>query len=200
MTLSLLGLCGSLRAGSVNRKLMHAAAGRFGPADFTVGDLRLPLYDGDLEKAEGIPPEVQRLAGQIVAADAVLIVSPEYNQAPSGVLKNALDWISRVEGTPWRDKPVAMMSAAAGRAGGARAQYALRLWMIPFRPLVVPGPEVNVAGAANEFDEAGELISQRYGAALDELMGQLRRLAEDRHEEAPPESVAMRSRAGARAS
>ena len=180
MALSLLGLCGSLRSGSWNRKLMHEAAARFGPADLIVGDLRLPLYDGDLEAEQGIPPEVQRLADQVAAADAVLLVCPEYNQAPAGVMKNALDWISRVEGNPWRDKPVATMSATAGRAGGARAQYALRLWMIPFRPWVIPGPELLVAGASKEFDDDGRLTSARYSAALDELMVQLREAAEAR--------------------
>ncbi len=180
MSLSLLGLCGSLRSGSWNRKLMLEAAHRFGPAEFAAADLNVPLYDGDLESERGIPPEVQRLADQISAADAVLLVSPEYNQSPSGVMKNALDWISRVEGNPWRDKPVAMMSAAAGRAGGARSQYMLRLWMIPFRPWVIPGPEVMVAGPSKEFDDAGRLTSERYGNALDELMEQLRAAAEAR--------------------
>jgi len=75
---------------------------------------------------------------------------------------------------------VAMMSAAAGRAGGARAQYMLRLWMIPFRPWVIPGPEVMVAGAAKEFDAEGRLTSDRYATALDELMAQLRQATEAR--------------------
>jgi chromate reductase len=182
--LSLLGVCGSLRAGSYNRKLMHEAARRFGEAAFTEADLRLPLYDGDLEEAHGIPPEVQRLADAVRAADAVLVVTPEYNQSLSGVLKNALDWISRTEGTsPWRDKPVALLSAAAGRAGGARANYALRLAMAPFRPVVVNGPEVLVAAPAKEFDGDGRLVSDRYARTLDELMGSLRAEAERRRED-----------------
>jgi chromate reductase len=180
MAVTLLGLCGSLRAGSQNRKLMHEAARRFGPAEFSVGDLRLPLYDGDLEERAGVPPEVRRLTDQVQAADAVLLVTPEYNQSVSGVMKNALDWISRVDGSPWRDKPVALMSAAAGRAGGARANYALRLCMAPFRPVVVNGPEVLVASAANEFDAEGRLVSERYAKALDELMAVLRAEAERR--------------------
>lgn len=180
MTRSLLGICGSLRSQSVNRKLMLAAAQRFAPQSFTEGDLRLPLYDGDEESANGIPEAVQRLSDQIAAADAVLVVTPEYNQSFSGVLKNALDWISRTQGQPWRDKPVALMAAAAGRSGGARAAYALRLAMTPFRPLIVNGPEILLAGAAREFDETGQLTSERYAAALDELMGLLREAAEIR--------------------
>ena len=180
MPLTLVGLCGSLRAGSWNRKLMHEAAERFGDAEFVDGNLRLPLYDGDAEDLHGIPHEVQLLADQISTADAVIIASPEYNQGPPGVLKNAFDWISRVDGKPWHDKPVALMTAAAGRAGGARAQFALRLWMVPFRPALVPGPEIMVAGAGKEFDTEGRLVSKRYTAALDDLMAQLRGAAESR--------------------
>ena len=177
--MKLLGICGSLRAASLNRKLMHEAAARFGEAEFTEASLRLPLYDGDLE-AEGIPAEVATLAAQIAAADAVIVACPEYNQCLTGVMKNALDWVSRVQGNPWRDKPVALMAAAAGRAGGARSNYALRLAMAPFRPVVVNGPEVLVAGAAKEFDEQGKLISDRYAQALDELMATLRAEVERR--------------------
>ena len=86
MTLELLGLCGALRTASLNRLLMQDAARRF-DGNFQEANLRLPLYDGDLED-EGLPAEVQALADQIKAADAVLIVTPEYNQSFSGVLKN----------------------------------------------------------------------------------------------------------------
>ena len=177
MDLKLLGMCGSLRAESWNRKLMREAVHRFGPAAFTEADMRLPLYDGDFEDAHGIPEEVQRLADAIAVADAVLLVTPEYNQSLSGVMKNALDWISRTEGAVWRDKPVASMSAAAGRAGGARAQFALRLCMVPFRPFLIPGPEVMVANPAEAFDAEGRMTSERYGKALDELVEQLRAAA-----------------------
>lgn len=173
----LLGLSGSLRAGSFNTQLMREAAARFGPAEFSEGNLRLPLYDGDLESAEGIPAEVQTLADQIAAADAVIIASPEYNQSLTGVLKNALDWVSRVEGKPWAGKPVAIVAAAAGRAGGARGTYALRLAMMPFGAHVLPGPEVLVAGAFREFDSEGKLITESYQKILDTLMAELRKAA-----------------------
>lgn len=169
----LLGISGSLRGASVNRKLIREA-GRLYGGTFVEADLRLPLYDGDLEAADGIPASVQTLADQIVSAEAVVISTPEYNQSFSGVLKNALDWVSRVDGKPWADKPVAIMSAAAGRAGGARATYALRLAMNPFRPRVLAGPEVQVAGAMKEFDEAGQLTSELYLATLQELMDALK--------------------------
>ena len=169
----LLCLSGALRSGSTNTKLVREA-GRIYGGPFEIGDLRLPLYDGDEEDANGVPEEVQHLAGQITAAEAVVISTPEYNQSFSGVLKNALDWISRTKGGPWRGKPVAIMSAAAGRAGGARATYALRLAMTPFRPRLLTGPEVLVADAANQFDADGRMTSERYLKALDELMAALR--------------------------
>lgn len=178
MTLKLVGLCGSLRTDSVNRKLMLEAVRLFGEAEFTDGNLRLPLYDGDLEDRDGIPSEVQALSDQIREADAVLVVSPEYNQSLSGVLKNALDWISRTKPGPWKDKPVALLNATAGRAGGARANYSLRLAMAPFRARIVPGPEVLVAGAAKEFDADGRLTNEIYLGALQDLMDQLREDAE----------------------
>lgn len=173
---TILGLSGSLRAESFNRKLLREAARLYG-ADLIDANLRLPLYDGDLEVASGIPPEVQTLADQIAAAPAILIASPEYNQAISGVLKNALDWVSRVEGNPWLGKPVALMSAAAGRAGGARAQYDLRLKIAPFRANVMPGPEILIAGAHQQFDAQGTLTGESYVKALSELMDQLRTAA-----------------------
>lgn len=176
-TPTLLGICGALRAQSTNRMLMHEAARLFGPARFEQADLRLPLYDGDLEDAEGIPAPVQRLADQIRTADAVVIATPEYNKAPPGVLKNALDWVSRVKGGVWRDKPVAIVSAAAGRAGGERSQFALRLMMNPFRARVLPGPEVMIAQSGKAFDDAGRLIDPQAVTLLGDLMQALRAAA-----------------------
>lgn len=101
----LLTISGSLRQDATNRKLLAEAARLFGPATVVEAELRLPLYDGDDEAAEGIPAAVQTLSDQIAAADAVLISTPEYNKGPSGVLKNALDWVSRTKGNPWAGKP-----------------------------------------------------------------------------------------------
>ncbi len=173
----LLTIAGALRQWSTNRLLAAEAARLFAPETLTVADLRLPLYDGDLEDNQGFPPEVQALADQIAAADAVVISTPEYNKALSGVLKNALDWVSRTKGSPWRHKPVAIMSAAAGRSGGERAQSSLRLALAPFRVWLVPGPEVLVADSSNAFDADGGLADARYEKALAELMAALRNAA-----------------------
>lgn len=170
----LLGLSGSLRKGATNRMLMREAARLFGPSSFVEADLNLPLYDRDVEDAQGIPEAVQRLADQIARADAVIISTPEYNKGPSGVLKNALDWVSRTEGKPWMDKPVAVMSAAAGRAGGERAQMILRAFMVPFRTRILQGPEVHVADSSNQFDAQGRLVSEQYEKTVRILMQKLR--------------------------
>ena len=171
--LTLLGICGSLRRGSCKRLLMREAARAFG-GNFVEGDIRFPLFDADLETEAGIPDAVERLAGQIRAADAVVLVTPEYNQSFSSPMKNAIDWLSRVEGNPWARRPVAILSAAAGRAGGARAQYALRLAVNRFRMRLLTAPEVLVANCAKEFDAEGRLLGERYRRALSELMGDLR--------------------------
>jgi chromate reductase len=170
----LLGLSGSLRGASVNGMLVREAGRLMEGARFVEGSLEMPLYNGDLEDAEGIPGVVITLARQIADADAVVIATPEYNQSFSGVLKNALDWISRTEGNVWKDKPVALLSAASGRTGGARAQYALRLAMTPFRVRLMTGPEVMVAGAEREFDENGRLTGESYVKLLTTLMRSLK--------------------------
>lgn len=172
----LLGISGSLRADAFNSKLMREAARLFDPAEFIEGNLRLPLFDEDIEGSTGIPAEVQALADEIAKADAVVISTPEYNKALSGVLKNALDWVSRTKGSPWLDKPVAIMSAAAGRAGGERAQFSLRLCMVPFRPRILQGPEVMVAQTAQQFE--GDTLRNEFNLkALQDLMDELRKTA-----------------------
>jgi chromate reductase len=153
---------------------MLEAATAFGEADFIIGDLNFPLYNGDDETAHGAPEAVRALAAQIAQADAIIIATPEYNKGPSGVLKNALDWVSRVKGAPWKGKPVAIMSAADGRAGGERAQLALRSFLTPFNPRLLLGPEIAVAGSANEFDTDGRLTGERYRKNLGILMADLR--------------------------
>ncbi len=165
-------ISGALRQGSLNTKLVREA-GRLWDGDTDLADINMPLYNGDDEAADGVPEKAQMLASQITAAGAVVISTPEYNQSIPGGLKNALDWVSRVDGNPWADKPVAIMSAAAGRAGGARAQYALRLALNPFQPRLLTGPEVMIASAAAEFDADGRLDNDQYRATLTALMTKL---------------------------
>ncbi|MEO1778211.1 MAG: NADPH-dependent FMN reductase, partial [Pseudomonadota bacterium] len=98
MTTTLLGISGALRAGSTNRKLLREAVRLYGDCTYVEADLQMPLYDGDLEEAEGVPEAAERLAAQIAEADAVILSTPEYNKGPSGVIKNALDWVNRLAG------------------------------------------------------------------------------------------------------
>lgn len=170
----LIGISGSLRKDSHNSLLLAEAARLFGPASYTQANINLPLYNGDDEEADGVPAVVDALAQQLADADAVLISTPEYNKGPSGALKNALDWISRSSVKPWGGKPLAVMSAAAGRAGGERAQMVLRGFMVPFRPRILQGPEIHVASSYAAFDENGQLTGEIYIKELTDLMENLR--------------------------
>src|SRR6056297_2439588 len=170
----LLTISGSLRKGAYNRMLLNEAVRAFGSADVTEADLHLPLYDGDLEEAEGVPDAVHTLADQIKAADAVIIASPEYNKGITGALKNALDWISRVEGMPFKGKPTVVMSANMGRTGGETGQFMTINCLIPLQAQIVHGPMLCVAAAQNEFDDTGALTNDHYRKVLSGKMEALR--------------------------
>ncbi len=173
-TPKLLTISGSLRKGSYNRMLLKEAVRVFGAAEVTEADLNLPLYDGDLEAARGIPESVRTLAGQIAATDAIVISSPEYNKGIPGVLKNALDWVSRVEGAVLKDKPTVVVSAAAGRTGGETAQFMVAHCLSQLQVHLLPGPSVLVAAAGNEFDDDGLLRNEHYRKTLATRMQALR--------------------------
>jgi chromate reductase len=170
----ILTISGSLRKGSFNRMLLNEAIKAFGPADVTEANLHLPLYDGDLEEAEGIPEAVQVLADQIKAADGIVISSPEYNKGVTGVIKNAFDWISRVPGGVLKGKPTVLMSANAGRSGGEAGQIMTHACLVPLQAHMLPGPLLAVANAGSEFTEEGTLPNERYQDALATKMKGLR--------------------------
>ena len=173
-TPQLLGISGALRAGSTNTMLVKEAARLFGPCDLSMADIRMPLYDGDLETESGMPGQAVALREAIAAADGVIVSSPEYNGNIPGGLKNALDWISRDKPNVLEGKPLAILSAAAGRAGGARTQVSLRQALIAFRPRYALGPEVMIAGSGSAFDAQGQLANEHSVAALTALMAALR--------------------------
>lgn len=123
----ILGIAGSLRSGSYNRRLLEAATEAMPDADWTIARLRaIPPFDADVE-GRGLPPAVAQLKDQIADADAIVIATPEYNHSVPGVLKNAIDWASRpARRSPLVGKPVVLMGASPGRSGAHRALAHLR--------------------------------------------------------------------------
>ena len=156
MTINVLMICGSLRKGSFNRALMNTLPGLVpsGMALVEAPSFRgFPLYDADLQASAGVPADVTALAEAIRAADGVIIISPEYNWSIPGALKNALDWVSRVNDQPFKEKPVAIQSATGGQLGGARMQYHLRMALTFLNAFVFGTPEVFVGSAQTKFDQ-----------------------------------------------
>jgi chromate reductase len=152
-TLDIVGLCGSLRAASLNHMALKLA-GEMMPASMTleIAEWRdIPVFDGDVF-AHGLPAPVAALRERIRRADAVLIATPEYNFSVPGGLKNVLDWISRGDDQPFAMKPVAMLTASPGPLGGARVQYDLRKVMLFLNSMVLAKPEVFIGMAATKFD------------------------------------------------
>ena len=156
--INVLAMCGSLRAGSYNRAALRAAIELKPPGMMieTADIGAFPLYNEDV-RAQGFPPSVEKLRLQIAAADALLFVTPEYNYSMSGVLKNAIDWASRPPDQPFAGKPVAIMGAAAGMAGSARAQYDLRRSCVYLDMHPLNKPEVQIGHAQTKFDSSGRL-------------------------------------------
>lgn len=160
-SMKILGVSGSLRAGSFNTAALRAAV-ELAPAGMQIelcdiGDL--PLYNDDV-RVQGFPPPVQRLRERIKAADGLLFATPEYNYSISGVLKNAIDWASRPPEQPFDGKPIAIMGASPGALGTARAQYHLRQCFVFLNGHVLNRPEVMISGAGGKFDAAGALTDQ----------------------------------------
>ena len=173
--MKLLGIAGSLRAGSYNRSLLRAASELLPEnvelIEFDIGSL--PFYDGDIEAA-GDPEPVVALKDAIREADALLIATPEYNRGVPGVLKNAVDWASRPPlGSPLTGKPVALLGASTGRGGTALAQQQLREALEFPRAAVLDEPQVVVPEAYMRFDEHGELADEGVRAEIAELVDTL---------------------------
>ncbi len=171
---TILGLSGSLRRESFNTKLLHAAKKSLAAARpevaFELATIEgIPLYDGDVETNEGAPAAVRALQDRIAAADAIFLVTPEYNYSIPGVLKNAIDWLSRpadAKARAFRGKPIATAGATPGPGGTIQAQAAL---LPVFRGLqVIPylGSMLYVSHAAKVFDHAGELVDADVAKAL----------------------------------
>ena len=161
--LDVLVICGSLRKGSYNEALARTLPA-LAPAGlslrFAQSFAGFPLYDADIQTAGGFPSQVNAWAEAIRGADALIIVSPEYNWSIPGTLKNAIDWISHVKDQPFAGKPISLMSAAGGLLGGSRMQYHLRQCMVGLDAQVFVRPEIFVTFAAKKFDDKLELTDQ----------------------------------------
>jgi len=174
-TLGFLGISGSLREKSLNTALLRAAATLMpGNAVLDIATIRgIPLYDGDLEAGEGIPPIVQRLKEKIAAADGLLLVTPEYNNAMPGVFKNAIDWLSRPAADipkVFGNRPVAVIGASPGGFGTILAQND---WLPVLRTLGTRpwfGGRLMVSRAPKAFNDAGDLTDDALRAQLQEFL------------------------------
>ena len=165
--LKILVIPGSLRTGSLNAKLAAVAAHQFAQAGVEVtrlslADFPLPIYDGDLQTKSGVPKNAVDLKRMIGAHHGVLIVTPEYNSSVPPLLKNAIDWVSRVQdtheirGQVFRERAFAVAGASGGRLGGARALAALRLILSACQALVIPN-QLALAFADEAYDDRDRL-------------------------------------------
>jgi NAD(P)H-dependent FMN reductase len=172
----ILGVSGSLRKGSYNTALLRAAAGLMPEgAQLEIGSIAgIPLYDGDLEAAQGIPQAVQALKAQVLAADGLLLVTPEYNNSIPGVFKNAIDWLSRPSSDiakVFGERPVGVIGASPGGFGTILAQNA---WLPVLRTLGTRtwfGGRLQVSRAGSVFNPAGELADEAARAQLRKYLG-----------------------------
>ena len=172
--LDVLVICGSLRKGSYNAALARTLPA-LAPAGLKLRPAppfdKFPIYNHDIQDTTGFPAEVQAWADAIRSADGVIIVSPEYNWSIPGGLKNAIDWVSRMKDQPFKDKPVALQSAAGGILGGSRMQYHLRQSLTSVDAILFGRPEVLVTFAAQKFDE--KTLELKDQTAIDLIKQQL---------------------------
>ena len=181
--MTILGIAGSLRKSSFNRAALRVAQNLV-PEGVTleVFDLGgIPPFNQDEE--QNPPDSVVQLKKRIRAADAILIVTPEYNYSIPGVLKNAIDWASRPYGdSAWEGKPVGLMGASVGAMGTSRAQYHLRQVFVFLNMYPLNRPEVMITNAGQRFDEQGNLTDQDTKAHIRNLLTAL--VAWAKHHEA----------------
>ena len=181
--LKILVIPGSLRSGSLNARLAAAAAHELALAGaevtrISLGDFPLPIYDGDLQSKSGVPKNAVNLKRMIGAHHGVLIVTPEYNSSVPGLLKNTIDWVSRVQdahetrGQVFRERAFAIAAASDNRLGGTRSLAALRLILAACHAVVVPN-QLTLSFASEAYDDTDRLKHPADIEALKALVRQL---------------------------
>ena len=165
---------GSRRADSLNVALAHRTANALAasgavPIVVHLDEYDMPMYDGDCEEAVGLPDAAVRLHDVLVGADAVVFVSPEYNNAPTPLLKNVIDWVTRVSKRPLEGKPVALMSATPGSGGGVDGLQVLGIIMDSLRANVATDP-VHVGKARERFASDDPALDEQLAAFADALV------------------------------
>ena len=173
--MKVLGISGSLRKGSFNTALLRTCVSLMPQGvELEIGSIAgIPLYDGDLEAAHGIPSVVESLKRKVVEADGLLLVTPEYNNSMPGVLKNAIDWLSRPPADiakVFGARPVALMGASPGGFGTILSQNA---WLPVLRTLGArtwSGGKMMVSRAGGVFNEAGELTDEAVRTQLQKYL------------------------------
>lgn len=174
---------GSVRSGSINARLAAVAAAEFARADVEVtrislADFPMPIYDGDLQAKSGVPKGAADLKNMIGSHHGILIVTPEYNSSIPPLLKNALDWISRIQGAHeargqvFHERAFAIASASEGRFGGIRCLASLRLVLSACRATVIPN-QLSLAFASQAYDDMERLKHQADADALRAMVRQL---------------------------
>jgi chromate reductase, NAD(P)H dehydrogenase (quinone) len=182
-TLKILVIPGSLRTGSLNVKLAAAAAYQFAQAGadvtrISLGDFPLPIYDGDLQTKSGVPKHAVNLKRMILAHHGVVIVTPEYNSSVPPLVKNTIDWVSRVQdayetqGQVFRERPFAIAAASESRLGGTRCLAALRLILSACHATVIPN-QIALSFADQAYDEMDRLKRLGDIEALNAMVRQL---------------------------
>ena len=172
--LKVVGLCGSLREGSYNKKLLRYAiklAGDMGifVKELDLKEINLPLFDADMEGKE-LPENVRRFKKEIEESHALLIASPEYNYSVSGTIKNAIDWLSRGGKNSLNSKIAVLMGASTGPFGTVRGQNQLRQILSCLNVMVLPQPQVLVTFADTAFNPDGSLSDEKTAVILKRLL------------------------------
>ena len=170
--MKVLGICGSLAKSSVNLRFLRSLEDLF-PADttFEVQTLHeIPMYSPDIDV---LPESVRSLCNQIKQADRIVIATPEYNYSLPGVLKNALDWVSRSSEKPFDGKVTAIMGASPGNVGTARCQYHLRQVGVFLNIQFLNKPEVMIGQCHEKIDASGTITDERTAVVLRNMVDAL---------------------------